>query len=70
MNKMNIKKQNKIPTNKSFCTVNGIAVVTGVVERDAVRMLLDPTTVADRNRKGKNDLRSVATYAKKSIDYI
>jgi hypothetical protein len=36
---------------------------TGVIERDAIGMLLDPTMVVDRNRRGKNDLRSVVAVA-------
>ncbi len=54
--------QKKNTTNVSFCTANGIGGVTGVVGWGAVGILLDPTLVVDRNRKGKNDLRSVATY--------
>lgn len=52
--------QNKSKSiNESFCTPDGMDIATGVIERVAVGMLLDPTTVVDRNRKGKNDLRSV-----------
>ena len=35
-------------------------MATGVVGRDAGGRLLELNTVVDRDRKGKNDLRSVA----------